>query len=163
MTWLGSGQPRNHGLIPNRAEIIFISKTWKLAWRPTQPHSLVTGVLSWWWWSNRFTKLTNHLHQNIQVLNEQKEQNMSFTSFFPLWRSSRLVVEVSRSTAFRHTTLGRIPLDEGSARRRDHYLTTPNIHKRQTCMPPAGFEPAVPASDRPQTHFRIIYGIYYYL
>jgi len=46
-----------------------------------------------------------------------------------------LVVEVSRSTEFRHTTLGRTPLDKGSARRRDFYLTTPNIHKRQTCMP----------------------------
>jgi hypothetical protein len=41
----------------------------------------------------------------------------------------------------RHTTFGRTPLDEGSARRRDVYLTTHNNHKRQTCMSPAGFEP----------------------
>jgi len=61
---------------------------------------------------------------------------------------AHLVVEVSRYTEFRHTTLGRTPLDEGSARRRDLYLTTLNIHKKQTW----GFEPAIPASDRPQTY-----------
>ena len=52
----------------------------------------------------------------------------------------------------RHTTLGKTPLDEISAPGRDLYLTTHNIHKRQTSMPPAGFEPAIPASKRPQTH-----------
>jgi hypothetical protein len=52
----------------------------------------------------------------------------------------------------RHTTLGRTPLDEWSARRRDLYQTTRNTHKRQTSIPPAGFEPAIPASYRPQTH-----------
>ena len=29
--------------------------------------------------------------------------------------------------------------------------TTHRIHKRQTSMPPAGFEPAIPARERPQT------------
>jgi hypothetical protein len=53
---------------------------------------------------------------------------------------------------FRHTTLGRTPLDEGPARRRDLYLTTHNTHKRQTSMPPAGFKPTIPVSKRPQTH-----------
>jgi hypothetical protein len=52
----------------------------------------------------------------------------------------------------RHTTLGRTPLDEWSVRRRDLYLTTLHTHNRQTSMTPAGFEPAVPASERPQTH-----------
>jgi hypothetical protein len=52
----------------------------------------------------------------------------------------------------KHThTLGR-PLDEGSARRNDLYLTTHNTHKNQTSMPPSGFEPAIPASERPQTY-----------
>jgi hypothetical protein len=49
-------------------------------------------------------------------------------------------------------TLGRTPLDEGSARRRYLYLTTHNIHNRQTSMPSAGFESAIPASELPQTH-----------
>ena len=39
----------------------------------------------------------------------------------------------------RHTTVGRTPLDEWSARRRDLYLTTHNSHNRQTFMPPVGF------------------------
>jgi hypothetical protein len=56
------------------------------------------------------------------------------------------------TVTLRHTTLGRTPLDEGSARRRDLYLTNHNTHKRQTSMPPAGFEPTIPASERPQTH-----------
>ena len=34
-----------------------------------------------------------------------------------------------------HTTFGKIPLDEGSAGRRDLYLITHNTHKRQTFMP----------------------------
>jgi hypothetical protein len=39
----------------------------------------------------------------------------------------------------RQTTVGRTPLDEGPARRRDLYLTTHNTHKRQTSMPPVGY------------------------
>jgi len=52
----------------------------------------------------------------------------------------------------RHTTLGNTPLDEWSARRRELYLTTHNNRERQTSIPPAGFETAIPASERPQTH-----------
>jgi len=40
------------------------------------------------------------------------------------------------------------PLD----RRRDFYQTTHNTHKRQTLIPRAGFQPAPPASETPQTH-----------
>jgi hypothetical protein len=42
-------------------------------------------------------------------------------------------------TFFRLTTFVRTPLDEGSARCRDLYLTTHNTHKRQTSMPPMGY------------------------
>jgi len=45
-----------------------------------------------------------------------------------------------------HTTVSRTLLDERSTRRRDLYLTTLN---RQTYMSQAGFEPAIPASERP--------------
>jgi hypothetical protein len=51
----------------------------------------------------------------------------------------------------RNTTLGRTPLNEWSARRRDLYLTKHNAHKRSTFIPPAEFEPSIPASERPQT------------
>jgi hypothetical protein len=51
----------------------------------------------------------------------------------------------------RHTTLGRTPLDEWSARRRDLYLTTHHTQNRQTPMPPAGLKPSIPANERLQT------------
>ena len=70
----------------------------------------------------------------------------------PLGGLGRLIFRGFTITLFRHTTFGRTPLDEGSARRRDLYLTTHNTHKRQTSMPQVGFEPAIPVSERPQTH-----------
>ena len=50
----------------------------------------------------------------------------------------------------RRSTVGRTPLDEWSARRRDLYLTTHDTHNRQTSMPPVGFEPKISAGERPQ-------------
>ena len=52
----------------------------------------------------------------------------------------------------RRTTVGRTPLDEWSARRRDRYLTTHNTHNRKTSMPPVGFKPKISVSERPQTY-----------
>jgi hypothetical protein len=48
---------------------------------------------------------------------------------------------------------GRTPLDKGSACRRDLYLTTHNIYKRQTSMPTAGIESVILANEWLQTHF----------
>jgi len=60
----------------------------------------------------------------------------------------------------RHTTLGRTPVDELSARRRDLYPTTYSTRKRQTTMPQTGFVPAFPAGEwsadpciRPRGHW----------
>jgi hypothetical protein len=54
-----------------------------------------------------------------------------------------------------HTTVGRTPLEEGSARRRDLYLTTQTLYKRQTSMPPGGIRTHDPskcsAADRTAT------------
>jgi hypothetical protein len=64
---------------------------------------------------------------------------------------SRLCWELT--ITLRHTTVGRTPLDEWSARRTDlYYLTTQNTHNRQTSMPSAGFEPIIPESERPKTY-----------
>jgi len=52
----------------------------------------------------------------------------------------------------RRTAVGRTPLYEWSARRRDLYLTTNNIPNRQTSMSHVGFEPTTPAGQRPQTY-----------
>ena len=73
---------------------------------------------------------------------------------FCFWRDSPQWARASSFTRFldhtqRRTTVGRTPLDEWSARRRDLYLTTHNTHNRQTSMPPVGFEPTISAGERP--------------
>jgi len=60
-----------------------------------------------------------------------------------------LIIEASRSHSVKHATLGRTPLDEWSAWRRDLWQHT--TLTRDISMPPAGFEPAIPASERPHT------------
>jgi hypothetical protein len=59
-----------------------------------------------------------------------------------LWSRFRL-----RFRGHTDMTLGRTPLAKGSAHHRDH-----NIQKRETSMPAMGFEPAIPASEQPQTY-----------
>ena len=76
---------------------------------------------------------------------------------FFLWRCDPTRVMASLFLRFldhtqRRSTVGRTPLDEWSARRRDLYLTTQNTHNRQTSMPPVGFEPTISAGERPQTY-----------
>ena len=70
----------------------------------------------------------------------------------------RLTVEVYRSHKIRYPTPGRTLLKEWSARRRGR-LPTHNKHKRRTFMPSAGFEPVIPAIERPHGHRnrRVIY------
>jgi len=59
-----------------------------------------------------------------------------------------LIIEASRSRITTHHS----PLDEWSARRRDLYLTIHKRHKKQTSMPPTGFEPTIQTSEWPPTH-----------
>ena len=49
----------------------------------------------------------------------------------------------------RRPTVGRTPLNERSAHRRDLYLRTHNTRNRQTSMPRVGFEPRIAAGERP--------------
>ena len=76
----------------------------------------------------------------------------TFTAFsLPL--SYLITLDVEDNGAPDHTqkhTIGRNPLDEGSACRRDLYLPTHNTHNRQISMPSEGFEPAILASQRKQ-------------
>ena len=84
--------------------------------------------------------------------------SLSFlSSSFLFWRDSLQWARASSFLRFldhtqRRTTVGRTPLDELSARHRDLYLTTHNTHKRQTSMPPMGYEPTIPASERSQIY-----------
>jgi len=54
----------------------------------------------------------------------------------------------------RRTTVGRTPLDEWLARRRDLYLTTHDTHNRQISMPPVGLEPTISRVERSQAAHR---------
>ena len=58
----------------------------------------------------------------------------------------------STITLIGHTTLGGTPLDEWLSRRTDLYLTRHNTQKRKTSTLLAGFETAIPVSERPQTY-----------
>ena len=69
----------------------------------------------------------------------------------PQWASASTFLGLLDHTQ-RRTTVGRTPLYEWSARRRDLYLTTQNTHNRQTSMPPVRFEPTISADEGPQTY-----------
>jgi hypothetical protein len=81
----------------------------------------------------------------ILVLRPKQE---TYCNFFlvaqePYWGLGRLNTEV---LGRRYRPLGRTPLDEESVHRRNLYVPTRNIRKRQKSMPSAGFEPTIPAS-----------------
>jgi len=94
-------------------------------------------------WSGRSMKLTTYVHL---------AENYLFVVPQPYSGPGRLIVGVSISHAISGTTVGRTPQDDVSSLRRDLYLTTPDIHKRQASVSLTGFESAIPSSERPQTH-----------
>ena len=62
-----------------------------------------------------------------------------------------IITQVSQSHSFRHITLDRSlwTSDQPDA---DTSTRQSKTLKRQTSMPPVGFEPAIPGKERPQTH-----------
>jgi len=99
----------------------------------------------------------NTLCQFLQLVCISVVPLKRFLDFFFIWHDSPQWDMASSFTRFldhthRHTIVGRTPLDGWSARRRDLYLTTHNIHNRQTSMAPVGFEPTISAGERPQTY-----------
>jgi hypothetical protein len=113
--------------------------------RPSPTH-LPTPLFPW------FDHPTNFIKWRLKYM---KFLIMLFSLLFftsPFFYGSKSSVAFSLLTFRKHTTLGRVPLDEWSACRRVLYLTTHNTHNRQTYMPPAGFEPTIPAKERLQTH-----------
>jgi len=90
--------------------------------------------------------------------NTRHQVHVSTLFFVCFWRSTP--PQWARASSFtmfldhtqRRTTVGRTPLDEWSARRRDLYVTTQNTHNRQISMPRWDFEPTVSAGERPQTY-----------
>jgi len=69
----------------------------------------------------------------------------------PLVGHGLLIIEVSRlhsdtpHTVGLHWTSDQLVAETSTS-------TTHNTHKRQASMSPAGFEPAIPASERPESH-----------
>ena len=98
------------------------------------------------------------LKPKLSLILNLASQELAFLSFVSfLWRCGPTRAMASSFLRFLHhtqrrTTVGRTPLDEWSARRRDLYLTTHNTHNRRTSMPPVGFEPTISASEWPQTY-----------
>ena len=122
-----------------------------MAWPWQKVQAPVLRYRRVWQW-DRSRKGTASVLQ-IWIYKETEEIN----SFSRLYNSSwpRPPQVWSIEITLRHTVIiriGRNPLDERSARRRDLYLTTHNTHNRRASMTPAGFKPAIPASERPQTH-----------
>ena len=94
---------------------------------------------------------------NLLVKINCDEDTADPTLFVCFWRNSPQWAMASSFTRFldhtqRHTTVGRTPLDEQSARRKDLYLTTHSTHNRETSTPPVGFEPTISAGERPYTY-----------
>ena len=109
---------------------------------------------------NLYDKYLCCVYSTILLMTDSKPvRNMSRSIFFFYWRYNPLwvcilqpssgAIDSSHTRLLDHTqrraTVGRTPLDECSVRRRDLYLTTHNTHKRQTSMPPVGFEPTIAA------------------
>jgi len=101
----------------------------------------------------------------VWVFFENLSRKFKFIYFFIflLWRCNPTRVMASSFLRFldhtqRRTTVGRTPLDEWPARRRDLYLTTHDTHNRKISMLPVGFEPTNSVGERPQTLDRSVTG-----
>ena len=80
----------------------------------------------------------------INILNKNWFSALKVLFFiFVLWHHSPRLARAASFLRFLdrtqwHITVGRTPLDEGSARLRNLYLTTHNTRKKETSMPPGG-------------------------
>jgi hypothetical protein len=94
-------------------------------------------------------KFSNLKIQTVSVVSP----NLHFLSQFDICCPLTVGEEFAIAPVHTHT-LGWTPLYDWWAPHRNLYLTTHSIHKRQTSIPLAWFEPAIPASGRPQTDAR---------
>ena len=96
------------------------------------------------------------VHVILQFQNEDRVRMFVQIFFFVVLRSKAghglLILRILDHTQ-RRTTLGRTPLDLWSARPRDLYLETCNIHNNHPC--PRGIQPTISASERTQTYARL--------
>jgi len=97
--------------------------------------------------------ITLSLIPDIYIICTVIDETVKFSLYF---HGSSAVVGLGPSgwgfeITLRHITLGRTPLDEWSARRRDRYRTKRNTRNRYPC-PRRDSKPSIPASERPRTH-----------
>jgi hypothetical protein len=120
----------------------------------------------------RVSFLTEGSHSKVCSNNTAIFQFLWTLYFVCIWHNGPQWARASSFRRFlyhtqRRTTVGRTPLDEGSAHRRDLYLTTHNTHNRQTSMPPVGFEPTISAAsghcDRRTLYFSWKYSLHTYI
>jgi len=87
------------------------------------------------WLSNQLISSSNSYRSTTTTSGYYVE----YINFFFLWRCGPTRARASSFMRFldhtRLTTVGRTPLDEWSARRRDLYLTTHNTYNRQISIP----------------------------
>jgi hypothetical protein len=103
--------------------------------------------------------LTDGRETSLQTARVRFQTQLSIFSYWndgffwcdiPQWARASSFTKLLNHTQW-HNRVGRTPLDEWSALRRDLYLTTHNTHNRQISTPPVGFEPTISAGERPQT------------
>jgi hypothetical protein len=165
----------NVGLPNGRLVVLIISQRIRASAHRSQSTSLHVSetcrILQCMGWAN-YPKIWNHLrilgtkgwHEPNSVrlsgfvkLLKQISQVFCNTLFVHFWRDDP---QWARAPSFRRfldqtqrrTTVGRTPLDEWSAHRKDLYLTKTHTHNRKTSMPPVGIEPQISAGERQQTY-----------
>ena len=136
------------------SSICLYVKTWIRTFAP--PRLLSQGSQRPGNASSKYTFYDSFITEDSCSISHIIYRHAAAAVFFSLWCNSLMRVRSAPFLRFLdhsqwHTTFGRAALDEGSARRRDLYPTTHNTLKGKASMTPEEFEPAIPASERPQT------------
>jgi hypothetical protein len=84
-------------------------------------------------------------------IQNSKSSGIYIVSPQPYWGLGRPIPEFSRSHSDTPQSVGLLWTSD-QPRRRDLHLTTRDVYKRHTSMPPVRYEPEIPASERPQTY-----------
>jgi hypothetical protein len=79
-------------------------------------------------------------------------RNLFFHGWSALVDQGLPIMETARSHSDTRRTVGLVWTNDQLVAETSLYLTTHKIHNRQTSMSPAGFEPAISACKRAQTH-----------
>jgi len=139
-----------------RQLVRFMHAMWPLPSRDRLEPIAVRTVDNSWWWAQKMPDTCRVLWQIKCWIFDASSwlfytKHLVFGATAPQWARASSFMRFLDHTQWR-TTVGRTPLDGWSAHRRDLYLTWHNTHKRQTSMPPVGFEPTISAGEWPQTY-----------